>query len=160
MVPAPRYLDCVVLGELRSCTEYLLIIFINTDKNRLLCIQHQSVFNAPSANILCFCAFHKPLHRQTSAVITVKMKNQLAQHAGLLSITSAVSHAHLMIYQLLCAKITLNGAKNTAPLVKNSTHETNLAHVWLLFMSRGPRRHSSARFSLHHSARQGFRPSK
>ena len=60
----------------------------------------------------------KPSHRQTSAVVTVNMQNQLAQRDRLLSMTIAVNHAHLMIYQLSCAKITLTGEKNAASLVK------------------------------------------
>ena len=62
----------------------------------------------------------KPLDRQTSAVITVNMQNQLAQRAGLLSMTIAVNHAHLTIYQMSCARITLAGAKNAACLVKTA----------------------------------------
>ena len=48
------------------------------------------------------------------------MQNQLAQRAGLLSMTIAVNHAHLTIYQLSCARITLTGAKNAACLVKTA----------------------------------------
>ena len=48
------------------------------------------------------------------------MQNQLAQRAGLLSMTIAVNHAHLTIYQLLCARITLTGAINAACLVKTA----------------------------------------
>ena len=51
--------------------------------------------------------------------------------------TSAVNHAHLTIYQLLCARITL-WSKKRRFFGQNGMCETKFVNAWLLFMSRGP----------------------
>ena len=53
--------------------------------------------------------------------------------------TSAVNHAHLTIYQLSCARITLTGAKKKRRFFgQNRMCETKLVHIWLLFYVKKP----------------------
>lgn len=53
-------------------------------------------------------------------MVAASTQNQLRLLTRLLSIANAVSHAHLMIYQQLCARITLTRAENAASLVKTA----------------------------------------
>lgn len=57
---------------------------------------------------------------QTIAIVAVYTQNQYRPLTRLLSIASAVSHAHLTIYQLQCDRITLTSAKKAASLVKTA----------------------------------------
>ena len=97
--------------------------FSHFTQTKMLSLNTFNPSSADSYSSLSFCSFHpllQPLNVQTSAVIAVNVHNQLAQRAGLLSMTSEVSHAHLTIYQLPFARITLTGAKNAALLVKTA----------------------------------------
>ena len=79
-------------------------------------------FNPSNANriLASVCVHLTKFCNQTIAMVACLYTKSVQTTQRLQPIASAVSHAHLTIYQLLCARITLNRAKTAVSLVKTA----------------------------------------